>query len=167
MMSKDYYEILQVKTSASASEIKTAYRRLALRYHPDKNQSSLAEEKFKRINEAYEVLMDETNKIRYDNDRIRESMFDCKHSKSSDKNDFFKSFKNNFNEQFKDFQDAFTPNVFNNFCFPQTSSTCFQSTSTSTIFNQLFGNSFNSNNPNFSSFCRFKINKDPDLTQEV
>lgn len=63
---KDYYDILGVSKSANASEIKSAYRKLAHKFHPDKNKSSDAHEKFKEINEAYENLSDATKKSRYD-----------------------------------------------------------------------------------------------------
>lgn len=64
---RDYYEVLGVSKSASASEIKKAYRKLALKYHPDKNpDDSAAEERFKEAAEAYEVLSDEQKKQRYD-----------------------------------------------------------------------------------------------------
>ncbi|NCN06888.1 MAG: DnaJ domain-containing protein [Candidatus Pacebacteria bacterium] len=65
---RDYYEILGVNKSASAAEIKSAYRKMALKWHPDKNQDkkATAEEKFKEINEAYQVLSDTTKKQQYD-----------------------------------------------------------------------------------------------------
>src|SRR5690554_7201021 len=64
---RDYYEVLGVSKSASASEIKKAYRKLALKYHPDKNpDDSAAEERFKEAAEAYEVLSDEQKKKGYD-----------------------------------------------------------------------------------------------------
>lgn len=63
---KDYYEILGVKRDASASEIKSAYRKLARKYHPDVNKTKEAESKFKDINEAYEVLSDSAKRQRYD-----------------------------------------------------------------------------------------------------
>ncbi len=53
---RDYYEVLGVDRNASAEEIKKAYRRLARKYHPDVNKAPDAEEKFKEVKEAYEVL---------------------------------------------------------------------------------------------------------------
>ncbi|XP_076234857.1 dnaJ protein homolog 1 isoform X2 [Calliopsis andreniformis] len=65
-MGKDYYKILGISKSASDDEIKKAYRKLALKYHPDKNRSAGAEEKFKEIAEAYEVLSDAKKREVYD-----------------------------------------------------------------------------------------------------
>ena len=56
-MGKDYYQVLGVNKGASPEEIKKAYRKLALKFHPDKNKSPGAEEKFKEIAEAFEVSL--------------------------------------------------------------------------------------------------------------
>jgi hypothetical protein len=63
---KDYYAIIGVNKTASALEIKRAYRKLAVRYHPDKNPDAEAEQLFKEINEAYDVLSDTYKKNGYD-----------------------------------------------------------------------------------------------------
>ncbi|HIP13308.1 MAG TPA: J domain-containing protein [Arcobacter sp.] len=65
-MSKSLYETLQVSENASAAEIKKSYRSLAKKYHPDMNKDHEAEDKFKEINAAYEVLSDERKKAKYD-----------------------------------------------------------------------------------------------------
>ncbi len=66
MKYKDYYEILGVKKDSTEAEIKSAYRKLARKFHPDVNKEKGAEEKFKDINEAYEVLGDKEKRQRYD-----------------------------------------------------------------------------------------------------
>lgn len=65
-MSKSLYDTLDVSQDASADEIKKAYRRLARKYHPDVNKDAGAEEKFKEINAAYEILSDEQKRRQYD-----------------------------------------------------------------------------------------------------
>ena len=55
---KNYYEILGLSRDASVEEIKKAFRKLAFEYHPDRNKTKVAEERFKTVNEAYQVLSD-------------------------------------------------------------------------------------------------------------
>ena len=66
MTKRDYYDILGVDKNSSKGEIKKTYRKLALKYHPDKNPSKAAEEKFKEISEAYAVLYDDEKRSMYD-----------------------------------------------------------------------------------------------------
>jgi curved DNA-binding protein len=68
---KDYYEALGVEPGAGEAEIKAAYRRLARKYHPDVSKEKGAEEKFKSVNEAYEVLRDKDKRAQYDQLRAR------------------------------------------------------------------------------------------------
>ena len=71
MQFKDYYGILGVEPTAGDAEIKTAYRRLARRYHPDVSKERDAEERFKAVNEAYEALRDPAKRKAYDQIRSR------------------------------------------------------------------------------------------------
>src|SRR5690554_7895957 len=67
MAKRDYYEVLGVPKSADEKEVKKAYRRLAMKYHPDRNPGDKeAEEKFKEATEAYEVLSDANRRAAYD-----------------------------------------------------------------------------------------------------
>ncbi|MFT4576719.1 MAG: molecular chaperone DnaJ [Polaribacter sp.] len=67
MAKRDYYEVLGINKSASAAEIKKAYRKMAIKFHPDKNpDDASAEEKFKEAAEAYEILSDDNKKARFD-----------------------------------------------------------------------------------------------------
>ena len=67
MAKRDYYEVLGISKNADAQEIKKAYRKLALKYHPDKNPDDKdSEEKFKEAAEAYEVLSNADKKAKYD-----------------------------------------------------------------------------------------------------
>src|SRR5260221_10510665 len=65
-MAKDFYEILGVNKSSTDQEIKSAYRKLAIQYHTDKNKTKEAEEKFKEVTKAYEVLSDSQKRSTYD-----------------------------------------------------------------------------------------------------
>ena len=67
MKAPDYYKILEVSRDATESEIKKAYRKLALKYHPDRNQNDpSAEKRFKEVSEAYSVLSDDEKKKQFD-----------------------------------------------------------------------------------------------------
>ena len=67
MSAKDFYKTLEVEKTASADEIKKAYRKLAMKYHPDQNKDNPeAEEKFKEVNQAYDILKDEKKRAAYD-----------------------------------------------------------------------------------------------------
>jgi len=75
---RDYYEVLGVNRESSKDEIKDAYRKLALQYHPDRNKDPAAEEKFKEISEAYAVLSDDQKRQQYDT--LGHSGFDQRYS---------------------------------------------------------------------------------------
>jgi len=92
----DYYEVLQIDREASFEEIKRAYRKLALKYHPDRNPGDKeAEERFKLINEAYQVLSDENKRALYDRygkaGLEGENFQGFSHSSYEDIMDFFES----------------------------------------------------------------------------
>ena len=89
-MTKDYYEILGVSKDSSKEEIKKAYKKLALKYHPDRNTEQGAEDKFKQISEAYAVLSDEKKKSNYD--RFGPEGFNQQYSQE----DIFKGFEDIF-----------------------------------------------------------------------
>ena len=98
--SDDYYKILGIKKNATETEIKKAYRKLALKWHPDKNPNNReeAEEKFKKINEAYSILSDKNKRNEYDKGGMN---FDFK---GFNADDIFKDFfggKDPFSEFFK------------------------------------------------------------------
>jgi len=103
-MVKDYYKLLGVDKNSSKDGIKKAYRKLALKYHPDKNKGNKeAEEKFKKINEAYAVLSNDEKRKQYD-------MFGADgFSQRFSQDDIFRGF--DFSSIFKEFglgEDIFT-----------------------------------------------------------
>ncbi len=106
MAKRDYYEILGVDRNASEEDIKRAYRRLALKYHPDRNPNNKeAEEKFKEATEAYEVLRDPAARARYDrygHSGVRGFDFGFDFS-SFDLSDALRAFMRDFGSQFDDF----------------------------------------------------------------
>src|SRR6185369_10833357 len=99
-MKKDFYEILGISKSADAAEIKKAYRKSALKYHPDKNPGSKeAEEKFKLAAQAYEVLSDSQKRARYDQFGHQSAQFGNSGG-FQDINDIFSSFGDIFEDLF-------------------------------------------------------------------
>lgn len=115
----DYYEVLGVSRKANESELKKAYRKLAMKYHPDKHQASAgksakdAEEKFKELNEAYEVLSDPNKRAAYD--QFGHAGLDAAGMGSAQGAHGF-----NFNDVFGDIGDVFG-NIFGNRGGPQQS----------------------------------------------
>ena len=100
MAKRDYYEVLGVNKSASADQIKSAYRKLAVKYHPDKNKGDKgAEEKFKEASEAYHVLSNSERKQGYDN--FGHAAFENGGGGRSGFGNF--DFSNHFSDIFEDF----------------------------------------------------------------
>ena len=107
---RDYYEILGLSRSASGAEIKDSYRKLALKYHPDRNKSPEAEGKFKEISEAYAVLSDPNKRRQYD--MLGHAGFDQRYSpedifRGVDFESIFKNFGFGFGFDFEDFFSPF------------------------------------------------------------
>ena len=100
---KDYYKILGVDRKATKEEIKRAYRKLALKYHPDRNKEPNAEEKFKEIVEGYTILCDERKRKEYDS-KINEKRYG-EFLKEMDFSDLFYEIdpEKNFDTLFKKF----------------------------------------------------------------
>ncbi len=104
MSKRDYYEVLGVNKSAKKEEIKKAYRKLALKFHPDKNKGDkAAEEKFKEASEAYHVLSDEKRKANYD--QFGHAAFQSGGQGGFGNFDFSSSFSDIFEDVFGDFGD--------------------------------------------------------------
>ena len=101
MTKRDYYEILGVSKSASKDEIKKAYRKLAIKHHPDKNPDNKeSEEKFKEASEAYEVLSNETKRKKYDNFGHSGMQSGADYHEYSDFGDIFSNFGDIFSDLF-------------------------------------------------------------------
>ena len=104
MSKRDYYEVLGVNKSSNKEEIKKAYRKLALKFHPDKNKGDkAAEEKFKEASEAYHVLSDEKRKANYD--QFGHAAFQGGGQGGFGNFDFSSSFSDIFEDVFGDFGD--------------------------------------------------------------
>ncbi|GAA7470104.1 DnaJ family protein [Helicobacter pylori] len=122
-MSKSLYQTLDVSESANQDEIKKSYRRLARKYHPDLNKTKEAEEKFKEINAAYEILSDEEKRRQYD--QFGDNMFGGQNfsdfaksrSASEDLDDILSSIfgKGGFSQRFSQNSQGFSGFNFSNF----------------------------------------------------
>ena len=111
---KDFYEILGINKNATSDEIRKAYKKLAIKWHPDKNPNNKeeAEAKFKEISEAYSVLSDPQKKNEYDNRGMNSNFttfhFNDNFDPFSMFNDFFKNERNNgFDSNWPNFDDDF------------------------------------------------------------
>lgn len=103
-MKRDYYEVLGIDRNATSDDIKKAYRKLALKYHPDKNHDANAVEMFREINEAYSVLSDPDKRSQYD--RFGH-VFDENSSSSTGNNGFYGDFSTIFDDLFSDAFSSF------------------------------------------------------------
>ncbi|WQY85897.1 DnaJ domain-containing protein [Helicobacter pylori] len=122
-MSKSLYQTLNVSENASQDEIKKSYRRLARQYHPDLNKTKEAEEKFKEINAAYEILSDEEKRRQYD--QFGDNMFGGQNfsdfarsrSTSEDLDDILSSIfgRGGFSQRFSQNSQGFSGFNFSNF----------------------------------------------------
>ena len=143
-MSKNYYEILEVDSNATETEIKKSYRKLALKWHPDKNPNDveLATQKFNEISEAFEVLSDTQKRKQYD-------LFGNINSSNGPKQnpqDIFNNFFNDIN------QDTFFENILNSKMNSLNINNINVRTNVNTNFNTSFSRNFNPIfNPNFNT----------------
>ena len=111
MAKRDYYEILEISRSANQDEIKKAYRKAALKFHPDRNPNNKeAEEKFKEAAEAYEVLSDANKRQRYDQFGHEGIRAGADYHGFNNVNDIFTSFNDIFGSNFGGsiFEEVFT-----------------------------------------------------------
>ncbi|HOP49705.1 MAG TPA: molecular chaperone DnaJ [Ignavibacteriales bacterium] len=108
---RDYYEVLGVDKNASQDDIKKAYRKLAMQYHPDRNPSKEAEEKFKEITEAYEVLSDPDKRSKYDKFGHSGMRMGEDFHQYTNMNDIF----SNFSDIFETFFGGAGGSIFDNF----------------------------------------------------
>ncbi|KAM6937768.1 dnaJ homolog subfamily B member 9a [Xenentodon cancila] len=104
---KDYYDILGVPKGATERQIKKAFHKLAMKYHPDKNKSPDAEVRFREIAEAYEILSDETKRREYD--QFGDTAYFASEGQDRRKPGTQQPFTFNFDDMFKDF-DIYSQN---------------------------------------------------------
>ncbi len=105
---KDYYKILEIHQTASLEEIKIAFKKQAVKWHPDRNLETDTTEKMQEINEAYLILKDEEARERYDREYLRYKEFTSRHQKSRSQEQEYSS--NKSTESKKRQQKTETPN---------------------------------------------------------
>lgn len=180
-MEENYYDILQIERSATQSEIKSAYRKLAIKYHPDKPNGN--EEKFKKIAEAYDVLSDTFKRSQYDITGFAElnieNPMDIFENLFNDfKPDIFNNFTDNLNSNIKIksktfiFQDNFDEkindaipdmlNTFKNVISGETTSNPLKETVMKNLINttcNIFNNSDKQSTNNFDNYTNINLNE--------
>ena len=115
-MSKEYYKILGLKETASKDDIKKAYRKLAVKYHPDKNKGSHSTKKFQKISEAYHALSDKSKRKEYDYDECIKSQSPLFEQSSQNDLEFgLDMAKQVFQTAFSSFNKTFNSSFFENF----------------------------------------------------
>jgi curved DNA-binding protein len=107
-MDKDYYKIMGLNENATEKDIKLAYRRLARKYHPDLNKEANAEERFKEMGEAYEVLKDPVKRAEYDNYR----KYGAPHQQQQGQSTWHNEHRGPFQSQGAQFNDDFFESIF-------------------------------------------------------
>lgn len=171
MQYKDYYEILGVKRGDSEATIKSAYRKLARKYHPDVNKNKDAVDKFKDINEAYEVLSDKNKRQRYD-----QLGANWEHGASFDPNSSYGGFdfsqftkrggqSQTYGQDFGGFSDFFSA-IFGDMMGGATSSRAGSRTYQSFDFNDLYGSGATSKRSARSQAQPQEKSKNLDITQD-
>ena len=110
-MKKNYYDILNINKEATDDEIKKAYKKMALKYHPDRNNSPDASEKFKEISEAYQILI---NKNKYNNTSNNTNNMNFNQTDFVDAEELFKQFFKKSSIFASAFNDSFFSDVFEN-----------------------------------------------------
>jgi len=154
MKNKNYYELLGLGPGASEDEIKKAYRKLALKYHPDKNQEPGAEEMFKNISEAYEVLSDKDKKRVYDS-------YGVDGLKNKSGSGFNHNHFNNFNSSFYHPRDPF--DIFKSFFGSFDTFNGFQSRFHGSNNNDPFGNFFQNHSNLHRRFFNTPFHSEPNV----
>lgn len=144
-MSLNYYQQLNISQDSSYDQIKKAYRKLALKYHPDKNPTSDQQDKFKSISEAYQVLSDPKKREKYDT--FLETGIDFDQPHFVDPSDIFKSF---FQGRSSTIQNPF--NIFEHSFFNEEPNDFFSSSSFSNQdYSSIFPNNLKTFTSSFSS----------------